>query len=119
QYKNLESHIESESYGAFSLVKINTFSEIDTLSSSYFVGSKSNPEICLYLCDFSDPLFYFGKVSLIGNQVLPQKKTEELYMKNIENHLVQRGEISVSERKLPLISNLIDDFIEREKGITL
>jgi hypothetical protein len=95
-------------YGLLSLLEVNTFTQQDTIVSSYFIGQYASNETALYLTNFDRALSYAGKVILKGTMFLPSNFINEKYIKNEKNELLKEGKIERSTRFLPPVHSALE-----------
>lgn len=110
------SETEIKTFGLFTILKVNTFTDNDTIASAHFVGQYATDKTCLYLSSVSRGLSYAGKVTLKGKMSLPSHFINERYLKNEPNVLVKEGTIEMSSPNLPKLN---PDFEKNFSKITV
>src|SRR5690606_19507832 len=71
----------------------------------HFVGARNLDKNSIYLTNLSKPLYYSGKVKLLGDNQLPSTFIETSYINNSLNELKVEGKNSISEPQLPEINS--------------
>lgn len=100
----IEGSFEAKPYGLLTVILAKSYISNDTISSAHFVGARNLDKNSIYLTNSSKPLYYSGKVKLLGDNLLPSTFIESSYINNSLNELIVEGKNSVSENELPEIN---------------
>jgi len=102
---SIEGSFEAKPYGLLTLILAKSFIANDTVTSAHFVGARNLDKNSIFLTNLSKPLYYSGKVKLIGDNQLPSTFIETSYINNSLNELKVEGKNTISDPQLPEINS--------------
>lgn len=106
---------QTRNYGLYKLLITQSYINKDTVVSAHLAGQYSTDNTCVYLTNYSKPLYYSGKVILIGEKKLPSQTIRDLYLdRDKTNKLVSDGVITISDNKLPDINPDLKSLFEKK-----
>ncbi len=109
----ITSEFEVKPFGLLDVAIVKSSFKNDTIASAHFIGHYPENSTALYLANFSNPLSYFGTVTLIGDKKLPSKFIEKKYINNSESILISKGVTDLSEKTLPEINPNFKGIVTR------
>jgi hypothetical protein len=101
----IEGSFETKLYGLLTLILAKSYISNDTVSSAHFAGARNLDKNSIYLTNLSKPLYYSGKVKLVGDNQLPSTFIETSYINNSLNELKVEGKSNISESQLPELNS--------------
>lgn len=101
----IEGSFQPKQYGLLSLVLAKSYVRNDTVSSAHFIGHFAQDKTAIHLANFTRPLAYSGKVTIVGNVNLPSSFIETAHINNEHNQLQLQGQKKISAMSLPTLSS--------------
>lgn len=112
----IEGSYLSKKFGLLTLLITKSVFQNDTISSTFFVGTYNDKSPALYLANFTKSLSYTGQVKIFGNCFLPTNHIENSFVLNKVNKLEQKGEVAISNIKLPDLRPEFYEIFEKKPG---